>query len=45
MAHMHEIELRLDRGIEDRHDVIAREGKHVPAAEAGERTGDDIGAS
>ena len=45
VAHMHEVEIRLERGIEDRHDVIAREGKHLPAAEATERTSDNIRSS
>ena len=45
VAHVHEIEVRVESGIEDRHDVIAREGENPPAAEAGERAGNDVGAS
>jgi len=45
VAHMHQIEVRLERSIEDRHDVIARESKHALAAEASERLSDDVGAS
>ena len=45
MAHMHEIELRLDRGIEDRHDVVAGEREHAVAAEPRQRTRHDVGAA
>jgi len=42
---MHEIELCLDRGIEDRHDVIARERKHAADTEPRERARHDVGAA
>ncbi len=45
VAHMHEIEIGLERGIEDRHDVIAGKREHTPAAEASERLRNDVGAS
>ena len=45
VAHMHEIEPGLERGVEDRHDVVAGEREHVAAAEPLERTGNDVGAA
>ena len=45
VAYMHEIETSLERGVKDRHDVIARKRKHARAAETSERLSDDIGAS
>jgi hypothetical protein len=44
VAHMYQIEPGLDRRVEDRHDVIAGEREHLAAAEALERTGNDVGA-
>jgi hypothetical protein len=45
VAHMHEIEIGLERCIKDRHDVIAGKRKHTPAAEASKRLRNDVGAS
>ena len=45
VAHVHEVELRLQRRIEQRHDVVAGQREHVPAAETLERTGNDVGTS
>ena len=45
VAHVHEIELGLERGVEDRHDVVAGQREHALAAEPLERAGDDIGAA
>ena len=45
VAHMHEVELGLERRIEDRHDVIAREREHMLAAQPSERLRNDVGAS
>ena len=45
VAHVNEIEAGVERGIEDRHDVVAGEGEHALAAEALERLGYDVGAA
>ncbi len=45
VAHVNEIELRLDRGIEHRHDVIAREREHALRTEPRERARHDVGAA
>ena len=45
VAHVDEIEAGIERGVEDRHDVIAGQREHAPAAEALQRSGDDVGAA
>ena len=45
VAHMHEIETGVERGVEDRHDVVARKREDAPAPQALERAGDDVGAA
>src|SRR3954451_10971257 len=42
---VHEIELRLDRGVEDRHDVIARKRENAVRAKTRKRLRNDVGAS
>jgi hypothetical protein len=44
VAHMHDVELRFDGGIVDRHDVVAREGEHGLVAEPFEAACNDVGA-
>ena len=45
VADVDEIEAGVERGVEDRHDVVAGEGEHALAAEALERLGYDVGAA
>ena len=45
MADMNEIELGVERRVEDRHDVVAGQREHAAAAEALQRSGDDVGAA
>ena len=45
VADVDEIEAGVERGIEDRHDVVAGEGEHALAAEALERVGYNVGAA
>ena len=45
VADVDEIEAGVERGVEDRHDVVAGEREHALAAEALERLGYDVGAA
>ena len=45
VAHVDEVDARVERGVEDRHDVVAGQREDAPAADAAKRTGDDIGAA
>jgi hypothetical protein len=45
VAHVNEVEANLERGVENRHDMVAGEREHAAAAEALERSGNDVGAA
>ena len=45
VADVDEIEIGVERRIEDRHDVVAGEREHAAAAEPLERSGHDVGAA
>ncbi len=45
VADMNEIEIGVERRVEDRHDVVAGQREHAVAAEALERSGNDVGAA
>src|ERR1700688_3679913 len=45
VAHVNEVDVRIQRGVEDRHDVVAGQREDAPAADAAKRTSDDVGAA
>ena len=45
VADMDEIEIGVERRVEDRHDVVAGQREHAVAAEALQRSGNDVGAA
>jgi hypothetical protein len=45
VADMDEIEIGVERGVEDRHDVVAGQREYAMAAEALQRSGNDVGAA
>ena len=45
VADVDQIEIGIEGGVEDRHDVIAGQREHAAAAETLERPGDDVGAA
>jgi hypothetical protein len=42
---MHQGKVRVERGVEHRHDVIAGEREEMPGARRHKRTGNDVGAA
>ena len=45
VAHVNEVDARIQRGVEYRHDVVAGQREDAPAAETAKRMGDDVGAA
>ena len=45
MADVNQVEAGIERGIEDRHDVVAGQREDAPAAKTLQRTSDDVGAA
>jgi hypothetical protein len=45
VPHVNEVDARIQRGIEDRHDVVAGQREDTSAAETAKRTSDDVGAA
>ena len=45
VADVNEVDAGIQRGVEDRHDVIAGQREDASAAEAAKRTSDDVGAA
>ena len=45
VADMDEIEIGVERRVEDRHDVVAGQREHAVAAEPLKRSGNDVGAA
>jgi hypothetical protein len=45
VADMDEIEIGVERRVEDRHDVVAGQREHAVAAETLQRSGNDVGAA
>jgi hypothetical protein len=45
VPHVNEVDARIQRGIEDRHDVVAGQREDTPATETAKRTSDDVGAA
>jgi hypothetical protein len=42
---VNKVDARIQRGVEDRHDVIAGQREDAPAADAAKGTSDDVGAA
>ena len=45
VPHVNKVDTRIQRGVEDRHDVVAGQREDAPAADAAKRTSDDVGAA
>jgi len=45
VAHVNDVQSGVERGVEDRHHVVARKREHVPHAGRGQRPGEHVGAS
>ena len=45
VPHVHQVEIDVERGVEDRHDVIARKREHSPTPQASESLDRDVGAA
>ena len=44
-SQLRDVDARIQRGVEDRHDVVAGQREDALAAEAAKRTSDDVGAA
>ena len=45
VPHVNEVDVRIQRGIEDRHDVVAGQREDTSAADTAKGTSDDVGAA